>query len=164
MNQRATIFLQVVIVLIGIAALALMIRVPLTEGRAATLDLFSIYYDPFILYGYAASIPFFTALYQTFTLLGYIRQNKIFSPESVKAVKIIQYCAIIQSILIVLAAVLIRIFHNADDDPAGFIALCIAATFVCIVIATAAAVFGKILQQGTYIKSQHELMQHEAQK
>jgi cytochrome bd-type quinol oxidase subunit 2 len=164
MNQRSTIFLQVVMVLIGIAALFVMIRVPLTEGRAATLDLFSIYSDPFILYGYAASAPFFTALYQTFILLSYIRQNKTFSPESVKAVKNIQNCSIIQSILIVLAAVLIRIFHNKEDDPAGFIALCMGATFVCIVIGTAAAVFGKILQQGSYIKSQQEQLQHEAQK
>src|SRR5688572_29065013 len=34
MKQRSTIFLQVVIVLIGILALAIMIRFPLTEGRA----------------------------------------------------------------------------------------------------------------------------------
>src|SRR5687767_1728672 len=85
MKQRSTIFLQVVIVLIGILALAIMIRFPLTEGRAANLDLFSIYSDPFILYAYAASIPFFIALYKAFKLLGYIGQNKAFSLNSARA-------------------------------------------------------------------------------
>ena len=67
MQRRSTIFLQVVIVALGIVALFIMIRFPLTEGRAANLDLFSIYADPFIIYGYVASIAFFVALYQAFT-------------------------------------------------------------------------------------------------
>ena len=59
MKKGSTIFLRVVIVLIGIVALAIMIRFPLTEGRAVNLDLFSIYSDPFIIYGYVVSIAFF---------------------------------------------------------------------------------------------------------
>ena len=62
MKRTSTIFLQAVIVLIGIIALAILIRFPLTEGRAANLDLFNIYSDPFILYGYVASITFFVGL------------------------------------------------------------------------------------------------------
>jgi len=85
MKKNSTIFLRVVIVLIGIVALTIMIRFPLTEGRAANLDLFSIYADPFILYGYAASIAFFVALYQAFKLLGYVGQNNIFSLSSARA-------------------------------------------------------------------------------
>ena len=84
MKKSSTVFLQVVIVLIGIVALAIMIRFPLTEGRAVNLDLFSIYSDPFIMYGYAASIPFFVALYQAYKLLGYIGQNKVFTLSSVR--------------------------------------------------------------------------------
>src|SRR3990172_6510003 len=102
MKKSSTIFLQAVIVLIGIVALAIMIRFPLTEGRAANLDLFSIYSDPFIVYGYLASIPFFVALYQAFKLLGYIGQNKVFSLNSVKALRTIKYCAIMLSVLIVM--------------------------------------------------------------
>ena len=55
MKKGSTIFLRVVIVLIGIVALAIMIRFPLTEGSAVNLDLFSIYSDPFIIYGYVVS-------------------------------------------------------------------------------------------------------------
>ena len=69
MKQTLTIFLQALIVLTGIAALAFLIRMPLSEGRAAGLDLFGIYSDPFILYVYAASAAFFVALYKAFKLL-----------------------------------------------------------------------------------------------
>jgi len=157
MKKSSTIFLQVVIVLIGIVALAIMIRFPLTEGRAANLDLFSIYADPFLVYGYLASIAFFVALYQAFKLLGYIGQNKVFSLNSVKALRTIKYCAIILSVLVAMAALYIRIFHAKDDDPAGFIAMCIVTTFISIVIATAAAVFERTLQNAVDIKSENDL-------
>ncbi|MCB0570829.1 MAG: DUF2975 domain-containing protein [Phaeodactylibacter sp.] len=157
MKRISTIFLQAVIVLIGIVALAILIRFPLTEGRAANLDLFSIYADPFILYGYAASIAFFVALYKAFKLLGYIGQNEVFSLNSVMALKSIKYCAIVLSILIVIAGLYIKIFHNKEDDPAGFLAICIVTTFVSIVIATAAAIFEKILQNALDMKSENDL-------
>jgi len=132
MKQSSTLFLQGVIALFGIAALAIMIRIPLTEGRAANLDLFSIYSDPFILFGFAASIPFFIALYKAFKLFGYIRQNKAFTINSVRTLRSIKYCAIILGLAIVMAGVYIKIFHNKDDDPAGFLAMCIATTFVSL--------------------------------
>jgi len=157
MKRISIIFLQAVIVLISIVALAILIRFPLTEGRAANLDLFSIYADPFILYGYAASIAFFVALYKAFKLLGYIGQNKVFSSNAVKALKSIKYCAIVLSALIVLAGLFIRISHNKDDDPAGFLAICIVTTFVAVVIATAAAIFEKVLQNAIDMKSENDL-------
>ena len=157
MKRISTIFLQAVIVLIGIVALAMLIRLPLTEGRANNLDMFNIYSDPFILYGYASSIAFFVALYKAFKLLGYIGQNKVFSSNSVGALKSIKYCAIVLSILIVLAGLYIRLFHNKEDDPAGFLAICIVAIFVSIVFATAAAIFEKLLQNAIDIKSENDL-------
>ena len=157
MKRSSTIFLQMVIVLIGIVTLAIMIRFPLTEGRAVNLDLFSIYSDPFIIYGYVASIAFFVALYQAFKLLGYIRQNKVFSLNSVKALRTIKYCAIILSASIVIAGLYIRIFHAEGDDPAGFLAMCIVTTFISIVVATVASVFEKTLQSAVEIKSENNL-------
>ena len=157
MKRASTIFLRVVIVLIAIVALVILIRFPLTEGRAAKLDLVSIYTDPLILYGYAASIAFFIALYKAFRLLGYIGQNEVFSSKSVGTLKSIKYCAIVLGILIVIAGVYVKISHPKDDDPAGFIAMCIASTFVAIVVATAAAIFEKILQNAIDMKSENEL-------
>ncbi|OGI58346.1 hypothetical protein A3C60_00575 [Candidatus Nomurabacteria bacterium RIFCSPHIGHO2_02_FULL_37_45] len=156
MKKSSIIFLQVVIVLIGVGALALILRFPLTEGRAVNLDLFSIYSDPFILYGYLASIAFFVALYQTFKLLGYIGQNKVFSLNSVKALRTIKYCAFVLSILIVMAMLYIMMSHG-DDDAAGAIAMGIVMIFLSAVIATVAAVFERTLQGAVDIKSENDL-------
>ncbi len=156
MKPRSTVFLQAVIVLIGVVSLVMMIRFPLTEGRAKNLDLVSIYLDPFILYGYVASISFFVALYNAFKLLGYIRQNQAFSLQSVKTLRRIKHCAIVLGMLIVGAGIYIRIFHAHDDDPAGFLALGMVTAFVSIVVAAAATVFENILQSGIDIKSENE--------
>ena len=157
MKKSSTIFLRVVIAALGIVALAIMVRFPLTEGRAVNLDLFSIYADPFIIYGYVVSIAFFVALYQTFKLLGYIGQNKVFSISSVRALRNIKYCAIILSASIVMAVLFIMTSHNKDDDPAGFIAIAILTTFISIVIATTATVFERTLQNAVDIKSENDL-------
>jgi hypothetical protein len=157
MKRISTVFLQAVVVLIGIVALIILLWFPLNEGRAANLNLFSIYFDPFILYGYAASIAFFVALYKAFKLLGYIGQNKVFSSNAVKTLKSIKYCAIVLSISIVLAGLFIRLFHDKEDDPVGFIAICIVTTFVSVVFATAAAIFEKLLQNAIDMKSENDL-------
>lgn len=157
MKRISIVFLQAVIALIGIVALAMLIWFPLTEGRATNLNLVNIYLDPFILYGYAASIAFFVALYKAFKLLGYIGQNKVFSLSAVKTLQSIKYCALILSILILMAGLYIRVFHNKEDDPAGFLAICIVTIFIAIVVATAAAIFEKLLQNAIDMKSENDL-------
>lgn len=157
MKRISIIFLQVVIVLVGIIALSLLIRMPLLEGRARNLDLFSVYSDPFILYGYAASIAFFVALYQAFKLLGNITHNKLFSHDSVRTVRSIKYCAMIVGGAIALAGLYIMIFHAKDDDPAGFVAMCIVTTFISIAIAAGVAVAEKVLQNAVDMKTENDL-------
>jgi hypothetical protein len=157
MKRVSTIFLQAVIAIIGIVALVILIRFPLSEGRAKNLDLFRIYADPFILFGYAASIIFFIGLYKAFRLLGYIGRNNVFSSNAVGALKSIKYCAIVLGIFIVIAGVYVMTSHDKEDDPAGFIAICIVTTLIAIVVATAAAIFEKILQNAIDMKSENEL-------
>jgi len=147
MKRTTIIFLQSLIIIFGIVILSFLIRVPLTEGRAVNLDLYHIYADPFILFGYIASIPFFVALYKGFKILGYYRQNKIFSLVAVRELKIIKYSAILFSIFILSAGIFIILFHNKEDDPAGFISLSILTTFLSIVVASIAGVFENKLQK-----------------
>lgn len=156
MNRSSTIFLQIVIVLIGIGALALMLWEPHIEGRNAHATTFQIYFnDPFLAYAYIASIPFFVALYQAFKVLGYVRQNKTFSQATVKALRTITYCAI-AIIGFVAVSVIFIMFADKDDRPAGvFMRILIA--FPSIVIATAAAMFEQILQNAVDIKSENDL-------
>src|ERR1700740_1192620 len=99
MKKRARfipkVFLQAVIVLIGIGALALMLWEPHIEGRNAHSTLFEIYFkDPFLAYAYVASIPFFVALYQAFKVLRYVGHNKPFSQTTIKALRTIKLCAL----------------------------------------------------------------------
>jgi hypothetical protein len=145
MKRSATIFLQAVIVLIGIGALALMLWEPHIEGRNAHATLVEIYFkDPFLAYAYIASIPFFVALYQAFKLLGYAGQNELLSPAAVKALRTIKFCAI-SIIGFVAVSLIFLMFGDKDDRPAGiFLRLLI--TFGSIVIATAAVMFERILQ------------------
>ena len=88
MKRSSTLFLQIVIVFIGIGALALLLWEPRIEGRNAHATNFEIYFkDPFLVLVYLGSIPFFAGLYQAFKMLGYVGQNKVFSPEAVKALR-----------------------------------------------------------------------------
>lgn len=155
-KQSSTLFLKLVISLIGIVTLAGLIWFPQTEGRAANLDLFSVYADPLIIYVFLASIPFFVALYQGFKLLGYVDKNQVFSEAAVKAVRNIKYCAIALSGFIVIGLLYIRLFVHGEDT-AGPTALVMFMTFACIVIATAAAVFERVLRNAVDLKSENDL-------
>jgi uncharacterized membrane protein YbjE (DUF340 family) len=144
MKRISTLFLKVVILLVAMIVLLYMVWAPQTEGRAANLDIISIYTDPFIIYCYIASISFFMALYQAFKFLGYVDNDKAFSPSAVKAVRNIKYCAITLGGLIILGIIYIRLFANGDD-PTGVTVLGIITAFASIVIATGAAVFERLL-------------------
>jgi hypothetical protein len=51
----------------------------------------------------------------------------------------------------------IRIFHNKEDDPAGFLAMCIVTTFISIAIAAAVAMLEKIVQKTIAGKTENDL-------
>lgn len=157
MTKFSIAFLQLVLVLIGLITETFLIWAPLIEGRATNLSLFRIYTDPFILLVYTASIPFFAALYQAFKLLKYIAQNQVFTSGAVQTLKRIKYCAIILSGLIVFAGLYIKIFHSKVDDPVGFLAVCIVTTFSSLVVASAAAIFEKLLQNAVDMKTENDL-------
>jgi hypothetical protein len=146
MKRNSAIFLQIVVVLIGIGALAFMLWEPHVEGRNVNATLFQIYFnDPFLAYAYMASIPFFVALYKAFRALGYVGQNKVFSQAAMKALRTIKYCAAALVILIVMPVVYLFIVRPGDDI-AGGVAIGLFLIFASVVVATAAAVFEKLLQ------------------
>lgn len=156
MKRSSTIFLQVVIVLIAIGTVALLLWEPRVEGRNAHSTNFEIYFkDPFLAYVYIASIAFFVALYNAFKLLGYAGQNKVFSQAAVKALRTIKVCAV--SIIGFVAVAIIIIISQESDDRAGGVFMGILITFGSIVIATAAGMFERILQNAVDMKSENDL-------
>jgi len=97
------------------------------------------------------------ALYQAFKVLGYAGQNKVFSPEAVKALRTIKYCAIAIIGFVAVEEIFIMLSHGSDD-PAGGVFMGILITFGSIVIATAAAMLERILQNAVDIKSENDLV------
>ena len=158
MKRASTIFLQVVIVLLGTGVLAALLWEPQVEGRNVHATQFEIYFkDPFLAYIYMAFVPFFVGLYQAVRMLGYARRNEVFSEPSVRAMRIIKYCAGITALFIVGAEAYIFIFVRGTDDVAGGVMMGAFIIFVSAVIATAAAVFERVLQNAVDIKSENDL-------
>ena len=145
MKRRSTVLLQIVILLIGIGALAFMLWEPHIEGRNAQATVFEIYFkDPFLAYAYLASIPFFVGLYQAFKALGYVRQYKTFSQMSVKALRTIKYCAL-AIIGFVAVSVIFMVFEDKDDRPAG-VFMRVLVTVPSVIVAAMAAKLERLLQ------------------
>ncbi|MDZ5606230.1 DUF2975 domain-containing protein [Bacillus pseudomycoides] len=157
MKRGSTTFLKVVLLIIGIAVLALCIfAVPEIASRDASANPETSYLQyPFLVCTYVLSIPLFIALYQAFKLLIYIDKCKAFSELSVRALKYIKYCAITISIFIVLGILFVIFF--IEGDRAGIIMLGLIGTFASSVIATFAAVLQRLLQEAIDIKSENDL-------
>ena len=157
-KRSATIFLQAVIVLIGVGALAFMLWEPHLEGRNAHATPFEIYFkDPFLAYAYLASIAFFVALFQAFKWLGYIAQNKLFSPNSVRALRTIKHCAIVLVAMIGAAVAYLFLAVRGKDDIAGGVAIGLFLILVSVVIGIAASLFERHLQTDVDMKSETDL-------
>jgi Protein of unknown function (DUF2975) len=155
-KRSSTAFLQTVVVLIGIGALALLLWEPHLEGRNAHATPFEIYFkDPFLAYVYVASIPFFVALYQAFRVLGYAGQNRVFSQRAVNALRTIKLCAI--AIIGFVAGAEVFILLHDSDDRAGGVFMGIVVAFGSVIVATAAATFQRILQNAVDLKSENDL-------
>jgi len=158
MTRGSTIFLQIVILLLGAGVLAFLLWEPHLEGRNANATLFEIYFkDPFLAYIYLAFIPFFVGLYQGFRILGFARRNEIFFQRSVKALRIIKYCALTTAVFIIGAEAYLFTFIRGTDDIAGGVMMGVFIILACAVIGTAAAVFERILQNAVDIKSENDL-------
>ena len=82
-------------------------------------------------------------------------QNKAFSQATVKALRTIKFCAL-AIIGFVAVGVIFIMFGDREDRPAG-VFMRILITFPSIVVATAAAMFERILQNAIDIKSENDL-------
>src|ERR1051325_1314272 len=140
MNPSLNRFLQVVIVLIGIGAVAFLLWEPQIEGRNAHATWVEIYFnDPFLAFAYFASIPFFVALYQAFKLLG-----KRGPQETVKRLRTIRFCGI--ALIVFVGIGEIFILTRPSDDHAGGVFMGLLVTLVAVGMAYAASKCGRRLQ------------------
>lgn len=155
-KQGSTLFLRVVVFLMGFVVLALAIVALPQIGR----DLIGHYPPyitlPVILGMYLAALPFFFALYQTLKLLGLIDRNTAFSEGSVIALRQIRNCGIAISIIYVALLPILLIIADKDDAP-GLAALGLVIAFASAVIAVFAAVLQRLLTSAIQIKTENDL-------
>lgn len=158
MKRISIIFLQVVIIALGIGALVLLLLEPRVEGvNTHATTLYEIYFDdPFLMLVYAGAIPFFIALYQAIKLLGYSGRNQIFSLAAVTALRTIKYCALAIIGFVILEEIWIMLNHG-NDDATGGVMMGVFITFGAIVVAAAAALFERTLQHAVDLKSENDL-------
>ncbi len=152
MKKGSTLFLKLVIIVMGLAVFGIAgIALPyemITNGIKNDLMFFLLLY--------LTCIPFYIALYQGIKLLGYINNNTAFSINSVKALDKIKYCAMVMTVLYV--ACLPWIFRAAqEDDAPGMILMWLAFSGAPLVIAVFAALLQMLLENVLDIKLENDL-------
>lgn len=145
MRRSSTTILQAVIVLVGLGALAFLLKEPHFEGRNVNATLFEVYFkDPFLAYAYIGSIPFFVALQQAFRALGYAGQGQAFSPATAQALRTAKLCAL--SFLAFVAGGEIIIMLTPSDDRAGGVVIGLLVASVATAMAATAAKFERVVR------------------
>lgn len=156
-KQASTLFLKVVLLLMALVILVLYSYVfPELARRDAAAhpdDDFLRYV--FLLSGYIFFIPILVALYQTFKLLVHIDRSEAFSDLSVKALRMIKYCAIMVIAFIVLGVLFMTLFV-VDEDITPFITLGVIGSFGSSVIAVFAGLLQKLLTDAIVFKSDND--------
>lgn len=154
--KRETLFLKVIVVLMGIPVLALCLFGLPSIANEAVLHFPAYWVYPAIIGVYLSAIPFYFALYQTFKLLIYIDQNIAFSELSVTALKFIKRCGLTITALYTLVMPLFYLVADKEDAP-GLIFVGLTLMFAPTVIAVFAAVLEKLLKDAIDIKSENDL-------
>lgn len=133
--------LQIVIVALGLGVAAVLLYEPHIEGvNANAAALSDIYFDdPFLAYVYISFIAVFVGLYSAFKLAGYIGRGNMCSPESVRALRTVRYCALLFAGLIFAAMAFLTLFTRGEDDIAGGIAIGLFLSVTSLVIAGVSA-------------------------
>lgn len=157
MLKRETQVLKVTVFLIGLPVLALCIFLfpgvlSITERNGGYFYLLPL----FIIYLYLTVIPYYYALFHAYKLLQYIDQNKAFSEQSIKSLKLIRYSATIISVMYVISLPIFYIIAEMDDAP-GLLVIGLVITFASLIIAVFAAVLQKLFKNANDIKSENDL-------
>lgn len=157
-KQGSTLFLRLVVVLLGVVALGLCVLILPAIYTGWTIkypDVSYLQYPALIILA-LTTIPFYTALYQTWKLLNYIDKNEAFSNKSIDALKKIKYSAVGFSGLYILFLPIV--YHVADHtDAPGVMVIGMIMACAPIVIAVFAAVLQMLLKSAIEIKSENDL-------
>lgn len=151
MKHGSTLFLKVVIYLLGLGVLGLCIIIGgVIFGGSPGMFL------PILAGVFATTLPFFFALYNGYLLLSYVDANTAFSERSVRAIHRIKICAFTISLLYALMLPYIVYLAEIDDAP-GAVLVGLVLTLVPLIVAVFAAVLQKLLRSAMDLKSENDL-------
>lgn len=158
MAQGSTLILRVAVVTIG--GIVLLLTTLLSQGvfrewPTVFPHVANLRYIAVLILAITA-MALMVALYQAMKLLGYIDKNIAFSQRSVTAFKNIKYAALIMSGALTLGMPFVFMIADKDDAP-GLILVAMAIAGAPFVIAVAAAVAERLLQNVIDIKSENDL-------
>ena len=154
LKNGSTLFLKLVVGTMALVALMASVFVfprTIIAERQGDFD-----YMPMLLALYATALISLVALYQTLKLLSYIDHNKAFSRASIAALRTIRYCAAIISLIFALELPYMFVVADRDDAP-GVVAVGLLLAGGSFVVATAVAVFQKLMQSAVDMKSEQDL-------
>lgn len=156
MDRQRTLFLKIVIILLGMTVVALCVLwLPwLARNAAEQAPEFAYLQYPVLIGLYVTAVPFFMALHQAWQLLNYIEKNAAFSELSVSTLNKIKYCGNAIASLYAVGTILL-LTQNALHP--GVVIIGFLVMFTSIVIAVFAAILQKLLKNALEIKSENEL-------
>jgi hypothetical protein len=90
-------------------------------------------------------------------LLGCIGENRVFSADSVRALRKIKYCALTLIAFLLGAEAYLFIVQRSKDDIAGGVAMGVFMIFASAILAATASMFERLLQRAVDMKSENDL-------
>lgn len=115
----------------------------------------------FFVLTYILATPFFFALLQTHKLIYYIEKNRFFTEKAINAIRIIKWCAITFSVLVVITVITGMSFAHAIDpteDITFVVTIGAMLLFASGVVSVFIAVFQKLLQDAVTLKEENDLI------
>lgn len=154
MKHGSTFILRATIVMIGLLVLGICLFALPSGIRTELQGDFD--YGWIFISLYITAIPFFIALHKALKLLNLIDKNKTFTTKAVKNLATIKSCGLVISGLFILGMPYVFYVGDRDDAP-GVVALSLVIIGASFIIATAAAVFQRLLQNAVDLKRENDL-------
>lgn len=157
MKRGSILFLQTLIVLVGLAVLAICIFVlpgMASRDAAANPDTSYLQY-PFLIVSYLMASLFLFSIFQAFRLLTYVGANIAFSEHAVRALKVIRLCTLVVIGLVVAGTLFVA--FALEGDRAGAIALGLYATIAASGLGAFVAVLTRLVKNAADLKTEHDL-------
>lgn len=159
--MKVTVILRAAIYVVGLAMLAICFVLLPELAREQSVENPGAVTLPYIIGAYIIAIPIFVALYQTLRLASYLDEGNAFTQQFVQTLRNIKICTVVFGALVVLGAAIsiyVARSNNPSEDVTHIVALAIIFTFASSVIATAVALFQRLFQSATDIKTENDLI------